>query len=393
MTDEQILKARGKPSLRRSPMAWQVAFAAVLAAGCQADSSAAQTNSARPFTVAEVASFSSPWAMDFLPGSGVALTNMALVSELEGKLWLVDVATGQRQAVSGVPQANVAGQGGLGDVVAHPDFAANQRVYLSYVEKGAGGSGAVLGYGRLAIGGGAPRITGFKVIWRQAPKVSGNGHFSHRVAFGPDRLLYLTSGDRQKFTPAQDLGGNLGKVLRLTAEGLPAPGNPWANRGGVAAQFWSIGHRNLLGIAFAPDGRLWESEMGPQGGDEINLVVAGKNYGWPKASNGSNYGGGDIPDHKAGDGFEPPKVYWTPSISPGGLMVYSGDKFAAWKGDALVAALSGEALIRVDINGDRATKAEQWSMGTRIRDVQQGPEGSVYLLEDKGRLVRLDPAK
>jgi len=373
---------------------WQAALLLLPAtAACgQAATSNAQTTT-RPFMVREVAKFSSPWAIDFLPGSGVALTRMALVSEREGQLWLVDTATGQRQAVTGVPQVNVAGQGGLGDVVAHPGFAGNSRVYLSFVESGEGGNGAVLGYGRLILGSGAPRIEGFKIIWRQAPKVSGNGHFAHRIAFGPDGLLYLTSGDRQKFTPAQDLGGNLGKVLRLTDEGLPAPGNPWAAQGGVAAQFWSIGHRNALGIAFAPDGRLWESEMGPQGGDEINLITAGKNYGWPKASNGSNYGGGDIPDHKAGDSFEPPKIFWTPSISPGGLMIYSGDKFAAWKGDALVPALSGEALIRIDLEGDRATKAEQWPMGARIRAVKQGPDGSVYLLEDKGRLVRLDPVK
>ena len=393
MTGEHILKARGKSLHRRMPMAWQVAFAAFLVAGCQAGSSAAQADPARPFTVVEVAKFSTPWAIEFLPGSGVVLTNMALVSEREGQLWLVDTATGKRQAVTGVPKANVAGQGGLGDVVAHPGFAGNQRVYLSFIEKGAGGSGAVLGYGRLVLGSGAPRIDGFKIIWRQAPKVSGDGHFAHRIAFGPDKMLYLTSGDRQKFVPAQDMSGNLGKVLRLTDEGLPAPDNPWAKKGGVAAQFWSIGHRNALGIAFAPDGRLWASEMGPEGGDEINLIAAGKNYGWPKASNGSNYGGGDIPDHKAGDGFEAPKLFWTPSISPGGLMIYTGDTFAAWKGDALVPALSGEALIRIDLEGDRATKAEQWPMGARIRAVEQGPDGSVYLLEDGGRLVRLVPVK
>ena len=391
MAGGRFPKTRSKALHRRSPRAWQVAFAALLASACQSGSSAAPAEAARPFTVAEVASFSSPWAIDFLPGSGVPLTKMALVTEKEGKLWLVDTATGKREAVSGVPAVNVAGQGGLGDVVVHPGFAGNQRVYLSFIEKGEGGNGAALGYGRLVLGSGAPRIEGYKIIWRQAPKMSGNGHFSHRIAFGPDGLLYLTSGDRQKFDPAQDMSGNLGKVLRLTDEGLPAPGNPWAAQGGIAAQFWTIGHRNGLGIAFAPDGRLWESEMGPEGGDEINLIVAGKNYGWPKASNGSNYGAGDIPDHRAGDGFEPPKLWWNPSISPGGLMIYSGDKFAAWKGDALVPALSGEALIRIDINGDKAVKAEQWSMNARIRAVEQGPDGSVYLLEDKGRLVRLDP--
>lgn len=391
MAIKSILQ-RGEWRNRPHRPLWQAALLLFPVACGQATTGNAQT-SAPPFTVQEVAKFSTPWAIDFVPGSGVPLTKIALVSEKEGSLWLVDTATGLKQAVAGVPQANVAGQGGLGDVVVHPGFAGNQRVYLSFVEKGAGGSGAVLGYGRLIMGSGPPRIDGFKIIWRQAPKVSGNGHFSHRIAFGPDGLLYLSSGDRQKFTPAQDMGGNLGKILRLTDEGLPAPGNPWAAQGGVAAQFWSIGHRNALGLAFAPDGKLWESEMGPEGGDEVNLIVAGKNYGWPKASNGSNYGGGDIPDHKAGDGYEPPKVWWNPSISPGGLMIYSGDTFAAWKGDALVPALSGEALIRVDIDGDKATKAEQWGMDARIRAVEQGPDGSVYLLEDKGRLVRLEPLK
>jgi glucose/arabinose dehydrogenase len=326
---------------------------------------------------------------------------MALLTEKEGKLWLVNVEDGSRRKVSGVPSVHVAGQGGLGDVVVHPDFAGNQRVYLSYVEAGPNGtSGAVVGYGRLlftgpAVAGGpvGVSLSDFKIIWRQQPKLDGDGHFSHRIAFGPDGFLYLTSGERQHFDPAQDMSGNLGKVLRLTPEGEPAPGNPWAGRGGIAAQFWTIGHRNLLGLAFAPDGRLWESEMGPKGGDEVNLIVAGRNYGYPRASNGSHYDGRDIPDHRPGDGFEPPKVWWNPSISPGGLMIYTGDKFPGWKDDALVPALSGEALIRVDIDGDKARKADQWDMGERIRAVDQGPGGSVYLLEDEGRLLRLDPVK
>lgn len=349
--------------------------------------------SGQPFTVTPVAEFSTPWAMSFLPGSGVRLTNMALVSEKEGKLWLVDAASGRKQAVAGVPQAKVAGQGGLGDVVPGPNFAADRRVYLSYVEGGEGGtSGAVVGYGTLEMGQGDPRLTNFKVIWRQSPKVTGNGHFAHRIVFSPDgRHMFLTSGDRQKFDPAQELTGNLGKVLRLTPEGQPAPGNPWASRGGVAAEFWSIGHRNLLGLAFAPDGRLWESEMGPKNGDEINLIEPGKNYGWPVVSNGDHYDGRPIPDHPTRPEFEAPDVFWNPAISPAGMIVYSGDLFPAWKGDILQGALSGEALIRVDLDGATARKAEQWPMA-RIREVEQGPGGEVYLLEDAGRLLRLTPA-
>ena len=369
---------------------------AALAAGCSATSSTAEP-AATAFRTSEIATFKAPWAMDFIPGSGRRLTGMALVSEKTGELWLLDSATGAKQRVEEVPAVHVAGQGGLGDVVLHPDFAGNQRVYLSYVERGSDGtSGAVLGYGRLILGKGVPRIDGFKIIWRQQPKVTGNGHFAHRIAFGPDGFLYLTSGDRQKFTPAQDMSGNLGKVLRLTDEGAPAPGNPWAKQGGIAAQFWSIGHRNPLGLAFAPDGRLWETEMGPAGGDELNLIVPGANYGWPAASNGSNYDMTAIPDHKPGDGFEAPKVWWNPSISPAGLLIYSGDLFPGWKGDALIPALSGQALIRIDIDGDKARKADQWDMGTRVRAVDQGPDGSIFLLEESeggGRLVRLDPAQ
>ncbi|MFL6778185.1 MAG: PQQ-dependent sugar dehydrogenase [Sphingomicrobium sp.] len=372
----------------------QAGLAAAMLAACQSQSSAQSDSSdAPPFTVTEIAEFSTPWAMAFLPGSGVPLTNAALLTEREGRLWLVDVTNGKRTAVSGAPTVVVAGQGGLGDVMPHPDFAGNRRIYLSFVEAGPNGtSGAALGYGTLDLSNpSSPALKGFKVIWRQRPKVTGDGHFSHRIAFGPDGYLYLTSGERQKMQPAQDMNVNLGKVLRLTDEGAPAPGNPFASRGGIAAEFWTMGHRNGLGLQFAPDGRLWESEMGPEGGDEINLILPGKNYGWPRASNGSHYGGAEIPDHKPGDGYEAPKIWWTPSISPGALLIYSGNKFPRWKGDALVGALSGEALIRIDIDGDKARKADHWPMGERIRAVDQGPDGSVYLLEDKGRLLRLDP--
>ena len=293
----------------------------------------------------------------------------------------------------GLPEVVDAGQGGLGDLVAAPTFAEDGTVLLSWVEAGQGGSGAAVGRATLVTEG-SPRLEGLTVIWRQTPKVSGNGHFSHRLAFSPDgQYLFISSGDRQKMEPAQDLSNTLGTIVRLTADGHPAPGNPFAADGSPADEIWSWGHRNPLGLAFDADGRLWASEMGPQGGDELNLIAPGMNYGWPKASNGSHYGGGEIPDHTPGDGFEAPSVWWTPSVSPGSLMIYSGDAFPDWTGDAFIGALSGQALIRVDLDGGNATKADQWDMGQRIRDVAQGPDGSIWLVEDTpgARLLQLTP--
>lgn len=353
-------------------------------AAAQTAGGRARTTGGRPFSSEAVASFSTPWAMAFLPGSGVATTNRALVSEKEGLLWLVDVTSGQKQPVSGLPgNIEVAGQGGLGDVVAHPDFAGNQRVYLSFVEPGSNGtSGAAVGYGTLQFGQNGARLNGFKVIWRQAPKVTGEGHFSHRIAFAPDGSMFVSSGDRQKMEPAQDRAGDLGKVIHLSAEGQR-----------IGGRFHTMGHRNVLGLAFAPDGRLWAGEMGPKGGDEVNLIEQGKNYGWPEASYGSHYEGRPIPDDHRARGFEEPKVWWNPAISPGGLIVYNGDLFPQWKGDILMGALSGESLIRVDVNGADARKGNQWPMNARIREVEQGPRGEVYLLEDAGRLLRLEPTR
>ena len=371
----------------------QTGNASVAANG--AGSQPAVAEQGRPFSVTEVAQFTMPWAMDFLPGSGLPMTNRALVSEREGKLWLIDLATGQRQPVGGFPQPLVAGQGGLSDVVVHPDFAGNQRVYLSFVEGGANGtSGAAIGYGRLvfvgpAVPGGptSAQLTDFEVIWRQTPKVTDNGHYAHRIAFARDGTMFVSSGDRQKMQPAQDRNSDLGKIIHMTDEGQR-----------IGGRFHTMGHRNPLGLAFAPDGRLWSSEMGPRHGDELNLIEPGKNYGWPQASYGSHYEGGDIPDEHKARGFEEPKVWWNPAISPGGLLIYSGDLFRSWKGDALIPALSGQALIRVDIDGASARKADQWDMGARIRAVDQGPRGEIYLLEDGrggkgGRLLRLEPAR
>lgn len=382
----------------RYPSKLAVPMLLLLSCGAPAapmDTPADQTG-ARSFSVFPTAIFKSPWAMTFLPGAGGRTSNMAVVTERDGRLWLVDVVRGMSQQVAGAPEVVVMEQGGLGDVVAHPDYARNQRLYLSYAEPGSSGTaGAAVGYGRLVLHEGAPRLEQFKVIWRQQPKVEGGAHFSHRMAFSPDGHLFISSGDRFKFDPAQAPDTNLGKIVRLTGEGAAAPGNPFARAGGVAAQIWSSGHRSVLGLAFAQDGRLWQHEMGPRDGDELNLIERARNYGWPLVSYGNQYDGREMPrDHRA-RGFEEPKVAWVPSISPAGMIIYSGDLFPQWKGDALLGGLSGQLLVRVDLNGANAREAERWKMGARIREVDQGPGGEIYLLEDGpsgGRMLRLRPA-
>ena len=348
---------------------------------------------ARPFKVATVADFDAPWATTFLPDGRM------LVTEKAGELLLFDPKNGTKIPVSGVPKVDSAGQGALMDVVLHPAFKDNGIVYLSWSEAGDGGKGVALGSGRFVqASDGNATLQNFRTIFRGDPKVDGNGHYSGRIAFSPDgRYLFFTNGDRQKFTPAQDKQASLGKVLRLTPDGKAAAGNPVAAQG-FLPEVWSYGHRNLLGIAFDAQGRLWEQEMGPKGGDEVNLILPGRNYGWPNVSNGSHYDGRDIPDHAPGDGYEAPKVSWNPVISPGGLMIYSGDLFPQWKGDAFIGGLSSQSLVRVHLDGTTATKGDQFPMGARIREVEQGPDGAIYVLEDgddgsQGRLLRLTPAR
>ncbi|HEX8625947.1 MAG TPA: PQQ-dependent sugar dehydrogenase [Allosphingosinicella sp.] len=352
---------------------------------------AAQGGAGRPFAVRQIAAFDEPWAMAILPGPGLR----ALITEKKGGLKLLWNNIGRVGDVRGAPAVDYGGQGGFGDVVLHPRFAQNRLVYLSWVEAGQSGNrGAVVGRARFLEGAGGPRLEGLQVIWRQSPKLSGRGHYGHRIAFGPDGKLYISNGDRQEFTPAQDMSGNLGKIVRLNDDGTVPSDNPFAGRGGVTAQIWSLGHRNPLGIAFDGSGRLWDIEMGPKGGDELNLVQRGRNYGYPIVSDGDHYDGRDIPDHSTRPEFEAPKVTWTPVISPGNMIFYSGSAFPAWRGDILVAGLSSKALIRVDVDGTGAREAERWDMGKRIREVEQGPGGSVYLLEDgeKGRLLELTRA-
>lgn len=366
--------------------------AILLLSACSAPTPAADP-SGRPFKVAEVTTFATPWAMDFLPGRG----SLALVTEKEGKMWLLDAATGKRQAVAGVPKVHFEQHGGLLDVLAAPDFEQAGRIFFSFAKDDPEGRVTEVDSARLVIDDGRPRLEDRRVLWAARPGVDAPAHYAGRIANSPDgRYLFISFGERYQFMPAQALDNTIGKVVRLKSDGSVPVDNPFAGPAGKSAAIWSYGHRNPLGLAFAPDGRLWEIEMGPMGGDELNLIQAGKNYGWPKASNGSNYDGSDIPDHKPGDGFEAPKLWWNPSISPSDLLIYTGDLFPRWKGDALFGALSGEALVHVDLDEDRAVKADQWPMKARIRAVDQGPDGAVYLLEDAdsgGRLLRLTPAR
>ncbi len=341
-----------------------------------------------PFSATPRASFSEPWAMTFLPDG------TALVTEKRGALKRVDVKTGKVQAIDGVPEVAYGGQGGFGDVILHPDFAQNNIIYLSYAEPGDGDNrGAAVARAKLELGAEGGSLSDTQVIWQQTPKVSGKGHYGHRLAFGPDGKLWISSGERQKFKPAQDMESTMGKILRLNADGSVPDDNPFADKGGVTAQIWSLGHRNPLGIAFDDQGRLWEHEMGPQGGDEFNLIQKAGNYGYPEVSNGDHYGGRPIPDHDTRPEFIAPKISWTPVISPAGMIIYDGDRFADWKGDAFIGGLSAEALVRVTLNGEAASEAARYNMGARIREVEQGPDGSIWLLEDGdgGRLLELSP--
>lgn len=354
----------------------------LLVAGC-----AGATSEDHPFTVRSVAEFREPWAMTFLPDGRL------LVTEKPGTLLLVDPA-GTKVMVSGVPEVDFGGQGGLGDVVLHPEFASNGLVYLSYAEAGDKGlRGAAVARGRLVFSGSEAALEAVTVIWRQVPKMAGRGHYGHRMAFDSDGYLFISSGERQAFDPAQDLDSNLGKIVRLYDDGSVPNDNPFQGQGEIAAQVWTLGHRNPLGLAFDTDGRLWNHEMGPRHGDELNLVVRGRNYGYPLVSNGDHYSGEAIPDHDTRPDLEAPKLWWDPTIAPGGLMFYQGQRFEGWRGSAFIAGLASQALIRVVFDGIEAREAERFAMSERLREVEEGPDGAIWLLEDGvgGRLLELTP--
>jgi glucose/arabinose dehydrogenase len=359
----------------------------------------AQAQSDLPFEIEAVTSFDEPWALAFLPDGRM------LVTEKKGNLLIVTQAGQKFRPVSGVPNVDYGGQGGLGDVALHPDFAENGLVYLSYVEAGRSGTrGAAVARGVLNDTD-RPYLSDVEVIWRQYPKVVGRGHYGHRLLFDDDGYLWISSGDRQKFTPAQDMQSTIGKILRLNDDGSIPDDNPFVDYysddafvddEGVYGQIWSLGHRNPLGLAIDADGQLWTIEHGPAGGDELNRVQRGGNYGYPVVSNGEHYDGRPIPNHDTRPEFLKPATWWTPVIAPGNLIVYTGDMFADWQGDAFASGLSTGAIIRIGLDGEEAREIARYPMGARIRSVVEGPDGALWILEDerddsRGRLLKLTP--
>ena len=378
-----------------------------------------------PFTITQVATFNLPWRIAFLPDGRM------LITEKVGPVWLV-TQQGEKTPVDNVPAVLHQGQGGMLGIFVSPHYAKDQSVYLTYAEPNEDrtGSSLALARARLAIGGSAASPTasldGLQVLWRQMPKGRG-GQFGAEIAFSPDgRYLFLTVGDRQRMTPAQDSDQALGKILRLTLDGKPAPGNPMAGKVGAAsvplinpprdtelaktapvistytfegpnlapAETWTTGHRTPYGLAFAPDGRLWEIEHGPRGGDELNLIEPGKNYGWPLVSYATNYNRTPIPHPDTRPDLAKPVIYWTPIIGPGNLMFYNGAMFPQWRGSALIGGMETLTLNRVTFDGrGKAAPAERWNVEHRIRDVEAAPDGALWMIEDAnpGGLFRVTP--
>ena len=372
-----------------------------------------------PFNMKQVTTLNLPWRIAFLPDGRM------LITEKVGGMVLV-TQEGQKTPGANVPPVLYRGQGGQLGVFLSPHYSKDHSVYLTYSEPGDGGSSLALAKAKLALGKDSASLENLKVIWRDGERGQG-GQFGAQVAFSPDgKYLFLSVGDRQRMTPAQDPNQPLGKILRLTLDGKPAKGNPMAGKKGAASvpvidpptdtetaktapvvrtytfpgpnltpsETWTTGHRTPYGLAFAPDGRLWELEHGPRGGDELNLIEPGKNYGWPLVSYGHNYNGVPIPSPDTRPDLTKPVIYWVPVIAPGSLTFYNGKMFPQWKGSALIGGLATKSLDRITFDDKGGAKpAERWDVGHRIRDVEVAPDGAIWLLEDsrEGGVFRVTP--
>jgi glucose/arabinose dehydrogenase len=390
------------------------------AAQAQVNAGEQTPESSLPFTMTQVATFNLPWRIAFLPDGRM------LVTEKVGPIWLV-TQQGKKTAVQNAPLVLYGGQGGMLGIFLSPHYATDKSVYLTYSQPQAvGGSSLALARAKLALTDTSASLQDLKVIWHD-PMGGRGGQFGAQVAFAPDgNSLFLTSGDRQRFTTAQDPNQPLGKVLHLTLDGKPAPDNPWAGKTGARsigvinppsdteaaktapiaytytftgpnltpAETWSVGHRTPYGLAFAPNGQLWEMEHGPHGGDELNLIQKGKNYGWPLVSYGENYNHVPIPNPDTRPDLTKPVIYWVPVVAPGSLTFYKGAMFPQWNGSALIGGMKTESLTRIVFDGKGGAKpAERWNMGHQIRDVEVAPDGALWMLENStnGGLFRVTP--
>lgn len=345
-----------------------------------------------PFNVTVVATgLAKPWAVEPLPGGDL------LVTEKGGNLRIVSAAGAIGQPISGVPAVDSKGQGGLLDVALSPAFDTDRTIFWSFSEPRQGGNATSVARGKLSAD--RTKLEDVKVILRAMPTYNGDKHFGSRLAFGPDGMLYITLGERSD-TPmrpqAQQMDSHMGKILRINPDGSVPQDNPFVGQSNAKPEIWSVGHRNVQAAAFDAQGRLWDIEHGTQGGDELNLVVKGKNYGWPIVAYGEEYSGQPIPNAvTAREGYEQPKYYWDPVIAPSGAQFYSGSAFPAWTGNLFVGGMKDKRLVRLVIQGDKVTGEEHLltDRNQRIRDVRQGPDGALYIVtdQDNGELWRIHP--
>jgi len=333
-----------------------------------------------------------PWAIAFLPDGRM------LVTERPGRMRILERDGQISPALGGVPKVFAAGQGGLHDVVLDRSYAQNHTIYFCFAEPADGRGRTALARARL-IDEGMPRLDAVNVIFHQEGPLSSGSHFGCRIAQAPDNNLFLTLGEH--FTTrdqAQNLANHLGKIIRIRPDGSVPTDNPFVGRQGAKPEIWSYGHRNPQGLAFHPiTGRLWEHEHGPRGGDEINIIEPGKNYGWPVIGYGIDYNGAKIHESTHKEGMEQPIWYWVPSIAPSGMAVYSADLLPAWRGNLFIGALAGEILVRLELDGEKISKEERLlhQLSERIRDVREGPDGALWLATDgnSGRILRVTPVR
>jgi len=395
-------------------------FTLALGAWAQVNIGELKPEASLPFNMTTVANFKLPWRIAFLPDGRM------LVTEKVGPVWLV-TQQGDKIQIENTPAVFWQGQNGMHGVFLSPNYAKDQSIYLTYAEPGEYGGGLAMARAKLNVTATSAKLENLEVLWRQMPKGKG-GQEGAAIAFSPDgKYIFLAVGDRQRMTPAQDPDQPVGKILRLTLDGKPAPGNPDYGKTGAAtislidpprdtevaktakvvstytfsgrnttpAETWASGVRTPYGLAFSPTGELWEVEHGPRGGDELNLIEKGKNYGWPLVSYGENYNGTPIPKPDTRPDLAKPALYWVPVIAPGNLMFYTGSKtFPQWKGNGFVSGMQTKSLSRFIFDGHGGVKAaERWEVGKRIRDVEEAPDGSLWMVEDAnpGALIHVTP--